>query len=88
MLRTLFKGTKDTSLSAPKPLSETPIGAIDDFISVMGSLFGRAGSVTEKVVLCFRVGGWWPVLGGLFQEMHRTSLNYLVLVTQLMGILS
>ena len=42
------------------------------------SLFDRAGSASEEVVLCFRVGGWWPVLAGLFQEMHRTSLNYLL----------
>ena len=27
------------------------------------------------------VGGWWPVLAGLLQEMHRTSLDYLVLLS-------
>ena len=36
----------------------------------MGSIFGRAGSITEELVLCFRVGGWWPVVTGLLQEMH------------------
>ena len=53
----------------------------------MGSLFDRAGSATEEVVLCFRVGGWWPVRAGLFQKMHRTSMKYCLLVPQLMGIL-
>ena len=49
----------------------------------------RAGSVTEErggAVLS--MGGWWPVLAGLLQEMHRTALDYLVFVPQLMGILS
>ena len=62
MLKALFKNTKNTLLSARKPLSKTPIDAIDHFTSVMGSLFGRAGSVTEEVVLCFRVGEWWLVV--------------------------
>ena len=79
MLNTLFESTKNTLLSAPKPLLETPIDVIDQFTSVMGSLLDRAGSATGEVVLCFRVGGWWPVLAGLFQEMHRTSLNYCLL---------
>ena len=26
--------------------------------------------VTGEVVLCFRVGGWWPVVTGLLQEIH------------------
>ena len=51
MLKTLFEITKNTRLSAPKPLSETPIDTIDHFTSIMGSLFGRAGFVTEEVVL-------------------------------------
>ena len=52
-----------------------------------GKSLSRAGSVTEEVVLCFRVGGWWPVVTGVLQEMHRNSLNYYLLVPQLMGIL-
>ena len=27
-------------------------------------------AVTGEVVLCFRVGGWWPVVTGLLQEMY------------------
>ena len=57
------------------------------FIPLIASLFVRAGSSTGEVVLCFRVDGWWPVVTELFQKMHRTSLYYLVLVPQLMGIL-
>ena len=52
-----------------------------------GKSLSRAGSVTEEVVLCFRVGEWWPVVTRLLQEMHRNSLNYCLLVPQLMGIL-
>ena len=55
--------------------------------AVIGSLFVRAGSSTGEVVLCFRVGGWWPVVTGLLQEMHRTSLYCCLSVPQLMGIL-
>ena len=83
--KTLFESIKNTLRSASKLLSETPIDAIDH-VSVMVGLpsvglrsvagrvsYGRGGVVLE-------IGGWWPVLAGLFQEMHRTSLDHLVLV--------
>ena len=67
MLKTLFESTKNTLISELKPLSETSIDAIDHLLStsVMGSLLVRAGSSTGGVVLCFRVGGWRPVVTGL-----------------------
>ena len=34
-------------------------------LHITGSLFDRVGSVTEEAVLCFRVGGWWPVITGV-----------------------
>ena len=90
MLKSLFESTKNTLLSAPKPLSETPIDAIDQLLHhivywevfVAGRVcYGRGSAVLG-------MGGWRPVVTGLIPEMHRISLNYLVLVCQLMGILS
>ena len=41
------------------------MGISTDSSKIIGSPCIRAGSGTEEVVLCFRIGGWWPVVTGL-----------------------
>ena len=67
MLKKLFENTKNTLISEPKPLvrNSDRCDRPSALTSAIGSLFIRAGSSTGEVVLCFRVGGWWPVVIGL-----------------------
>ena len=73
--KTLFESTKNTLLSAPKPLSETLIDAIDHFTSVMGSLLSGQG-LLRKTWCCAR--GWWMVAGG-HRIIAGDALNVIVL---------
>ena len=75
MLKLLFESTKNSLLSAPKPLLETPIDAIDQFTSVLEWDPLPSGyplvqwEVSWQGRVCYgrssaELQGWWMVAGG------------------------
>ena len=61
---TLIGGTSSTKKTSRNPLL------------LIGSLFDGQGLVRKKWCCASGLLGWWPVVTGLLQKMHRNSLNY------------